>query len=118
MFSANNDGTKLVFHSYTVLAKTSPHVLDPALFALHIGLHFVTKYEHLSKSVVTLQQSKWSRIPVNGKDHKHSFVRDGEEKLTVKVEVDASEGKDKIKGSVVGGLKDLLGNNPPPVKTP
>ncbi|KAG8957221.1 hypothetical protein FRC00_004310, partial [Tulasnella sp. 408] len=65
-------------------------------------------YDHLSKSVVELQQFKWSRIPVNGKDHKHSFVRDGDEKLVFKVEVDATEGKDKIKGSVTGGMKDLL----------
>ncbi|KAG9047045.1 hypothetical protein FS837_003182 [Tulasnella sp. UAMH 9824] len=100
--------TDSVKNTVNVLAKTSPHVLNPALFALHIALHFVTKYDHLSKSVVELQQFKWSRIPVNGKDHKHSFVRDGEEKLIFKVEVDATEGKDKIKGSVTGGMKDLL----------
>ncbi|KAG8980212.1 hypothetical protein FRB90_007751, partial [Tulasnella sp. 427] len=68
-------------NTVNVLAKTSPHVLNPALFALHIGLHFVTKYDHLNKSFVEIQQFKWSRIPVGGKDHKHSFVRDGDEKL-------------------------------------
>jgi len=102
--------TDSVKNTVNVLAKTSPHVLSPALFALHIALHFVTKYEHISKSVVTIQQFKWSRIPVGDKNelHKHSFVRDGEEKNVIKVEVDASEGKDKVKGSVIGGVKDLL----------
>jgi len=102
--------TDTVKNTVNVLAKTSPHVLDPALFAFHIGLHFVNKYDHISKSVVTIEQLKWSRIPVGekGEPHKHSFVRDGDEKLVIKVEVDASEGKDKIKGSFAGGLKDLL----------
>jgi len=102
--------TDSVKNTVNVLAKTSPYVLNPALFALHIALHFVTKYDHLSKSVVTIEQFKWSRIPVGDKKdpHKHSFVRDGEEKVVIKAEADASEGKDKIKGSVVGGLKNLL----------
>lgn len=94
-----------------VLAKTSPYVLNPGLFALHIGLHFVTKYAHLHKSFVTIEQLKWSRIPIgpNNEPHKHSFVRDGEEKLVVHVEVDATAGKDKITGTASAGLKDLLG---------
>ncbi|KAG8896428.1 hypothetical protein FRB99_008893 [Tulasnella sp. 403] len=110
---ANNKcvvATDSVKNTVNVLAKTSPHVLSPALFALHIGLHFVTKYSHISKSVVTIEQLKWTRIAVgkNAEPHKHSFVRDGDEKVIIKVEVDASEGKDKVKGSVIGGLKDLL----------
>jgi len=102
--------TDTIKNTVNVLAKTSPYVLNPALFALHIGLHFVTKYDHLSKSVVTVEQLKWSRIPVgdNKTPHKHAFVRDGDEKVVVKVEVDASQGKDIIKGSVTTGLKDLL----------
>lgn len=71
----------------------------------------MTKYPHISKSFVTVEKLKWSRIPVDGKDHKHSFVRDGGEVEFVKVEVDATEGKDKVKASVTGGLKDLLGES-------
>jgi len=102
--------TDTVKNTVNVLAKTSPHVLDPSLFSLNIGLHFVTKYDHISKCVVTLEQLKWSRIPVGekGEPHKHSFVRDGNEKIIIKVEVDASAGKDKIKGTISGGLQDLL----------
>jgi len=100
--------TDSVKNTVNVLAKTSPHVLDPALFALHIGTHFVTKYPHISKSVVTVEKLKWSRISVDGKDHKHSFVRDGAEVEVVKAEVDASEGKDKVKATLSAGLRDLL----------
>jgi len=100
--------TDSVKNTVNVLAKTSPHVLDPALFALHIGTHFVTRYPHISKSVVTVERLKWSRISVDGKEHKHSFVRDGGEIEVVKAEVDASEGNAKVKATITGGLKDLL----------
>jgi len=63
--------------------------------------------------VITVEQLKWSRIPIgpNAEPHKHSFLRDGEEKKIIKVEVDAKAGKDKITGTVVAGLKDLLGKS-------
>jgi len=102
--------TDTVKNTVNVLAKTSPHVLNPELFALHIGIHFVTKYDHISKAVVSIEQFKWSRIPVGekGEPHKHSFVRDGDEKVIVKVEVDSPLGEDKVSAKVVAGLKDLL----------
>ncbi|EIW71993.1 hypothetical protein TREMEDRAFT_70604 [Tremella mesenterica DSM 1558] len=89
-----------------VLAKTSPHVLNPAMFALHLATHFVTKYKHIHKSFVDLVSLRWSRIPVGGAPHKWSFVRDGDEKEVVEVAVeDKGEG---LVGSVKGGIKDLL----------
>ncbi|KAF8211858.1 hypothetical protein K438DRAFT_1662457 [Mycena galopus ATCC 62051] len=94
------------------IAKISPHVLIPERFALHLGTHFVSKYAHIHKAVVTVEQLRWSRIPVSGEqgsvDHPHSFLRDGDEKRIVKVEVDASKGKDKLVASVTAGLSDLL----------
>lgn len=56
-----------------------------------------------------MEQLKWSRISVEGSPHKHSFVRDGEEKIVVNVEVDATAGKDKVSAKVNSGIKDLLG---------
>ncbi|EEB91136.1 hypothetical protein MPER_10554, partial [Moniliophthora perniciosa FA553] len=90
------------------LAKISPHILIPERFALHLGTHLVSKYGHLHKAFVTIEQLRWSRIDVNGKQHNHSFWRDGDEKRVVKVEVDASAGKDKIVGKVASGISDLL----------
>jgi urate oxidase len=47
----------------------------------------VTKYPHVQKAFADVELLKWSRIPVQGVEHKHSFVRDGEEKRTTSVEV-------------------------------
>ncbi|KAJ1307523.1 hypothetical protein OPQ81_001621 [Rhizoctonia solani] len=91
-----------------VIAKTSPHVLSPELYGLHLGTHFVTKYPHIHKAFITIEQLKWTRIAVEGAPHKHSFVRDGEEKIVVNVEVDATAGKDKVSAKVNAGIKDLL----------
>ncbi|KAJ7494866.1 hypothetical protein B0H11DRAFT_2003671 [Mycena galericulata] len=94
------------------IAKISPHVLIPERFALHLGTHLVSKYVHIHKAFVTVEQLRWSRIPVAGEqgpeDHPHAFIRDGDDKRIVKVEVDASKGKDKIVANVTAGISDLL----------
>ncbi|KAK7043983.1 hypothetical protein VNI00_008151 [Paramarasmius palmivorus] len=90
------------------LAKTSPHILIPERFALHLGTHIVSKYAHLHKAFVTIEQLRWSRIVLGKQEHNHSFLRDGDEKKVVKVEVDATAGKDKIIGKVSSGISDLL----------
>ena len=71
----------------SVLAKSSPHVASPERFALHIASHVVQKYGHIHKAFVDIESLKWSRIPVQGVEHKHSFVRDGEERRLTSVEV-------------------------------
>jgi urate oxidase len=96
------------------LAKTSPHILCPERFALHLGTHLVSKYAHIHKAIVTIEKLRWTRIPVGEKKegHKHSFVRDGEEKKIVKVEIDASGGKDQpMIAKVEAGIRDLLGES-------
>ncbi|WWD19669.1 urate oxidase [Kwoniella shandongensis] len=91
-----------------VFAKTSPHVLDPPMFALHLGLHFVNKYDHIKKSFIDIISLKWSRISVDGQPHKWSFVRDGDEKGLVELAVDATKGVDAVTADLKVGLKDLL----------
>lgn len=102
--------TDTVKNTTYLLAKSSPHVLDPVLFALHLGIHFVTTYPHIHKSQIQIERLKWSRITLPNKPegHNHSFVRDGDEKETVEVWVDGTQGKDKLTASVKAGLKDLL----------
>jgi urate oxidase len=109
-----------------VFAKTSPHVLDPPAFALHLALHFVSKYAHIHRCFIDIIALKWSRIDVrstwqmfeqstdprrqvDGKPHNWSFVRDGEEKGLVECAVDATGGVENAKASLRIGLKDLLG---------
>jgi urate oxidase len=91
------------------LAKVSPHVLIPERFALHLGTHVLSKYQHLHKAFVTVEQLRWSHIPIDGREHPHSFMRDGDEKRVVNVEIDATKGKDKMVGKVTAGVSDLLG---------
>ncbi|KAJ4490977.1 hypothetical protein J3R30DRAFT_3278744 [Lentinula aciculospora] len=92
------------------LAKVSPHILIPERFAVHLGTHIVSKYAHIHKAFVDIEQLRWSRIIVgqDGKPHPHSFFRDGDEKKTVKVQIDGTAGKDKIQAHVSAGINDLL----------
>ncbi|KAL0575252.1 hypothetical protein V5O48_006717 [Marasmius crinis-equi] len=90
------------------VAKVSPHVLVPERFALHLGTHLVSKYAHIHKAFVTVEQLRWSRIPVDGKGHPHSFLRDGDEKRVVNAEIDGTKGKEKIVAKLKAGINDLL----------
>lgn len=53
----------------------------------------MSKYAHLSKAFITVEQLRWQRIPISQgagqtpKPHSHAFYRDGNEKRTVQVEV-------------------------------
>jgi len=98
------------------LAKTSPHILYPERFAIHLGTHLVSKYAHIRKAFVSIEKLRWARIPIkSGADgqeqiklHPHSFYRDGEDKRVTSVEIDATQGKDKIVAKVTSGITDLL----------
>jgi len=103
--------TSSVKNTVYVYSKTSPYVLDPPAFALDLALHFVNKYEHISKAFIDITSHRWSRIKVGGKDHKWSFVRDGDEKGTVECVVDGSAGEENVTASLKCGLKDLLGES-------
>ena len=78
-------------YKFTDFAKISPHILNPEKFALHLATFFVSKYAHISKAFVAVEQLRWSRIHVTGEEspegHSHSFYRDGDDKRIVKVEV-------------------------------
>ncbi|OWZ68236.1 urate oxidase [Cryptococcus neoformans] len=100
--------TDTVKNTCNIFAKTSPYVLDAPVFALHLGLHFVTKYKHIHKCFVDIIGLKWSRISVDGKPHKWSFVRDGDEKAIVECAVDGTAGPDAATADLKIGIKDLL----------
>lgn len=90
------------------LAKISPHILSAERFGLHLATHLVSKYAHIHKALVTIEQLRWTRIAVGGKPHAHSFLRDGDDKRVVNVQVDGSRGKDQLVGNVSAGINDLL----------
>ncbi|KAI0247691.1 uricase [Lactifluus subvellereus] len=95
------------------LAKVSPHVLDPARFALHLAAHLLARYAHVSAAFVTVEQLRWARIGAGSGSgeaagHKHAFWRDGSENRFVEVEVARKRDGDGAVARVAGGLKDLL----------
>lgn len=78
---------------------------------MHLGTFLVTKYAHIHKSFIKIEQLRWARIPVKAGDkgHPHAFFRDGDEKRVISVEIDASKGKDAMVAKVEAGINDLLG---------
>jgi len=94
------------------LAKVSPHVLDPARFALHLGSHLLARYAHVSATFVTVEQLRWARINTSSDSseagHPHAFWRDGAEKRFVEVEVARQGEGGGAVARVAGGLRDLL----------
>jgi len=102
--------TDSIKNTIYILAKKSPYILDPVLFALHLGIHFVQTYPHIHQTHISIEKLKWSRIALPGKieGHKHSFVRDGDEKRTVEVHVDGAKNKAAPAARIAAGLKDLL----------
>ncbi|KAI0293004.1 uricase [Multifurca ochricompacta] len=103
------------------LAKVSPHVLDPARFALHLGAHLLARYTHIQTALVTVDQLRWARIGIAGAEssakeegrpgHNYAFWRDGADRRFVDVEVARKEkdgGANTAVAKVSGGLRDLL----------
>jgi len=84
------------------LAKKNP-VSPPELFASIVALHFPTTYKHISGARCTVIQHKWTRILVDGKPHKHSFLRDGEDVRVTKSHYQRSKGF-----KITSGLENLL----------
>lgn len=104
------------------MAKVSPHVLYPARFGLHIAVHLLSRYAHLTTTFVTVEQLRWARIGagagsdadaggggIKSEGHKHAFWRDGTEKRFVEVELARKSDGYGAVARVAGGLRDLLG---------
>lgn len=81
------DSVKNTIH---ILARQNP-VTPPELFGSILGTHFITKYAHIHAAHTKIITHRWTRMTIDGKPHPHSFMRDGEEKRNV--EVDVVEGK-------------------------
>lgn len=118
-----------------IFAKTSPYVLTPELFALHLGLHFTKRYDHIAKAHIKVTSLKWTRIDVRARNalscarlpplalttvnlsllqvdgigaHPHSFLRDGEEKRIASATVSKGVDGGAPTAEVSSGVKDLV----------
>lgn len=83
------------------LAKQEP-VGEIEDFALRLGRHFVGSFDYITGARVLIDSSGWTRIPVDGQPHPHSFFRTSDEKRTTAVTVQDD------KAWVVSGLRDLI----------
>ncbi|KAF9328017.1 hypothetical protein BGZ91_001188, partial [Linnemannia elongata] len=62
-----------------VLAKTSKVVDTLELFAAELANHFLNTYGWVEGAHVTIIRHRWARMIIDGKEHNHSFWRDGDE---------------------------------------
>jgi urate oxidase len=75
-------------------------------YALTLGGHFIDSAPAAEGARVEVEEYTWERIPVDGEEHDHSFVRAGSGVRTTVVNV---EGRgDARKAYVVSGIRDLV----------
>jgi len=71
-------------------------------FGLRLARHFASSFAPITRARVKIESSGWSRIPVRGEPHPHSFAASGSELRVAEVVVDREQG-----AWVLSGLKDL-----------
>src|SRR5947199_10578773 len=74
-----------------ILAKQSNNVQNVEKFGIEIGEHFLKTYSHVTKVKVSLIKHRWGRMMIDGKLHKHSFVKDGEELRHAKIFIERQQ---------------------------
>lgn len=85
----------------TVYAFARDGVGAPEDFLLRLGRHFTGEFDWVTGGRWEAEQYTWSRIPVEGEEHDHSFVRGGTETRSTVVTFDGDD------ATVISGLHDL-----------
>lgn len=78
----------------------------PESFALSLARHFVNTVDPVDVARVTVEETTWTRIIVDGTPHEHAFTRSGHESRTTTVTVQG-RGSDQ-RAWVVSGVRDLV----------
>jgi len=88
----------------TIYIKAKEHPVNPPeLYASHLGQHFLDTYPHISTAHIDVTVHRWTRMPVDGTPHPHSFFRDGEETRNVEATVTRGPGGGiRLKSSITG----------------
>ncbi|KAI1410190.1 uricase [Hypoxylon sp. FL1857] len=72
----------------TIYIKAKEHPVNPPeLYASYLGRHFLDTYAHISAANVSIAVKRWTRMVIDGKEHPHSFYRDGEETRNVEARI-------------------------------
>ena len=85
----------------TVYAFARDGVGAPEDFLLRLGRHFTGEFDWVTGGRWEAEQYTWSRIPVDGQEHDHAFVRGGTETRSTVVTFDGGD------ATVISGLHDL-----------
>ncbi|MFD4961076.1 factor-independent urate hydroxylase [Microbacterium sp. NPDC058389] len=85
----------------TVYAFARDGVGAPEEFLLRLGRHFTGEFDWVTGGRWEAEQYTWSRIPVDGQEHDHAFVRGGTETRSTVVTFDDGD------ATVISGLHDL-----------
>ncbi|OTB07151.1 hypothetical protein M426DRAFT_318173 [Hypoxylon sp. CI-4A] len=72
----------------TIYIKAKEHPVNPPeLYASYLGQHFLDTYSHIHVANVSIAVKRWTRMVIDGKEHPHSFYRDGEETRNVEARI-------------------------------
>ncbi|KIA64846.1 factor-independent urate hydroxylase [Nocardia vulneris] len=74
-------------------------------YGLALAGHFVDDIEPVSSARIEIDEYAWQRVTVDGREHEHTWVRQGPEVRTAAITV-AGTGADR-QAWVIGGVKDL-----------
>ncbi|MFD5175160.1 factor-independent urate hydroxylase [Nocardia sp. NPDC058379] len=75
-------------------------------YAIALAKHFTDTVEPVSSARIDVESYGWQRVSIDGKEHDHTWVRQGPEVRTAAVTV-AGKGADQ-RTWVIGGIKDLV----------
>ncbi|KAI1464767.1 uricase [Daldinia caldariorum] len=72
----------------TIYIKAKEHPVNPPeLYASYLGQHFLDQYPHIHVANINIVVKRWTRMVIDGKEHPHSFYRDGEETRNVEARI-------------------------------
>ncbi|KAK9805934.1 hypothetical protein WJX73_006434 [Symbiochloris irregularis] len=102
--SSNADMTATDTQKNTVyfVAKQCSQRCSPEEYGVALARHFVKTYPKVSKTMVSIEATPWTRVSVAGQAHSHGFTVGGTELRTVYAAVDEAG-----KVEVVSGFKGL-----------
>ncbi|CEJ90592.1 Putative Uricase [[Torrubiella] hemipterigena] len=101
---ANNNvvvATDSMKNTIFIFAKQHP-VDPPEQFAAILGDHFIQTYPHIHVANIDVTTHRWNRIALDGKEHPHSFVKDGNETRVTKARISRKDGI-----TIQSGIKGL-----------
>ncbi|HKP68339.1 MAG TPA: urate oxidase, partial [Pyrinomonadaceae bacterium] len=84
------------------LAAQTDEIEEIESFGLRLGQYFLDTNNQVSRVSVDIIEHKYTRMPIDGEPHPHSFTKSGGEKRTTSIRMTREE------SSVESGLEDLV----------